>query len=62
MANAMTVSNSFGEKKIDKDLTTKRIDPVDAVIDCHKIAMVNKPKTIDVSKYATDEFLDKLWG
>lgn len=62
MANATTTSNSFGEKKIDKDLATKRIDPVDAIIDSHKIAMVNKPKTIDVSKYATDEFLDKLWG
>ncbi|MED1407226.1 terminase large subunit, partial [Bacillus mycoides] len=32
MANAKTVSNSFGEIKIDKHLEQKRIDPIDAVI------------------------------
>ena len=36
IANAKTVSNSFGEIKIDKDLRTKRIDPVDAIIDAWK--------------------------
>ncbi|WP_169744632.1 terminase large subunit [Paenibacillus stellifer] len=41
MANAKTVSNSFGEIKIDKDpkAKTKRIDPVDAVIDSHKLTL-----------------------
>lgn len=33
MTNAKTVSNSFGETKVDKELRTGRIDPVDAVID-----------------------------
>ncbi|TPG84969.1 terminase large subunit [Brevibacillus laterosporus] len=44
MANAKTTSNSFGEIKIDKDPTakTKRIDPVDAVIDSHKLVMSNR--------------------
>jgi len=42
MANAKTVSNSFGEIKIDKDLQKKRIDPCDAVIDAHKLAMANE--------------------
>lgn len=36
--NAKTVSNSFKEIKIDKDLSTKRIDPIDACIDAHKLA------------------------
>ncbi|KAF6618271.1 terminase large subunit [Paenibacillus sp. EKM102P] len=41
MANAKTTSNSFGEIKIDKDpnAKTKRIDPVDAVIDSHKLTL-----------------------
>ncbi|WP_322925335.1 terminase large subunit [Paenibacillus campi] len=41
MANAKTTSNSFGETKIDKDpqAKTKRIDPVDAVLDAHKLTL-----------------------
>lgn len=41
MANAKTTSNSFGEIKIDKDprSKTRRIDPVDAVIDSHKLTL-----------------------
>ena len=39
--NAVTITNSFGEIKIDKEngKRTKRIDPVDACIDAHVIAM-----------------------
>ncbi len=44
IANAKTVSNSFGEIKIDKDLRRKRIDPVDAVIDAWKVAMKEEYK------------------
>lgn len=46
MANAKTTSNSFDEIKIDKDpkAKTKRIDPVDAVIDSHKLTLASKPK------------------
>lgn len=39
MRNAKTTSNSFGEIKIDKESQTKRIDPVDAVIDVHKLVL-----------------------
>lgn len=59
--NAKRVSNSFGEIKIDKEHNSEKIDPCDAVICSHKLAMTKKPK-IDVSKYATDDFLKKLWG
>lgn len=31
--------NSFGEVKIDKMLQKNRIDPCDAILDCHKVAM-----------------------
>lgn len=37
MINAKTVSNGYGEIKIDKDKRQKRIDPVDAIIDAHKL-------------------------
>ena len=39
MENAKTISNSYGEIKIDEDLTEDRIDPVDAVIDAWVMAM-----------------------
>lgn len=62
IVNAKTVKNSFGEIKIDKESQTKRIDPVDAVICSHKLAMRIKPKGIDIAKYATEDFLNKLWS
>jgi phage terminase large subunit-like protein len=61
--NAQTTSNSFGEIKIDKDLTVKRIDPCDAVIDAHKLALAGQSsKQIDVNDYLNDGTLDRLWG
>jgi len=53
MANAKTVSNSFGEIKVEKHAKTKRIDPVDAVIDAHKLTMANPGKKR--SRYETEE-------
>ncbi|WP_240040935.1 terminase large subunit [Paenibacillus ginsengarvi] len=45
MANAKTASNSFGEIKLEKDAATKRIDPIDAVVDVHKLVLAaGKPK------------------
>lgn len=44
MANAKTVSNSFGEIKIEKDSLSKRIDPIDAIIDAHKLTLSTRPK------------------
>lgn len=57
--NAVTVSNSFGEKKLDKDLRTKRIDPCDAVIDAWTMAMRGE-ETIDINA-AVEEWL-KVYG
>jgi phage terminase large subunit-like protein len=59
VANAKTVSNSFGEIKIDKDLRVKRIDPVDAVIDAWKEAMKNETKS-DINEI-TEDYL-KMMG
>ncbi|MGG1326855.1 terminase TerL endonuclease subunit [Bacillus tropicus] len=59
VANAKTVSNSFGEIKIDKHLKEKRIDPIDAIIDAYKMAMKGEVG-LNLSQYVTDENLDKL--
>lgn len=50
--NAKTTSNSFGEIKVDKDMQrkTRRIDPVDAVINAHKLAM-GSSKEIDLNAH-----------
>lgn len=62
IANAKTESNSFGEIKIVKGEPGKRIDPVDAVIDAHKLTLSMVEPIIDVSEFAEDDFLNKLWG
>lgn len=56
--NAKLTYNSFGECKIDKNYRTKRIDPVDAIIDVHKIMIENK-STIDIKK-TTESFLEMM--
>lgn len=50
LANAKTVSNSFGEIKIDKETATDRIDIVDAIMDAWAMAMKNEEKP-DAAKY-----------
>ena len=60
MANAKTEVNSYGETKLIKQDRTKRIDPVDAVIDSHKIAMQHKPSTPNLDEYTTDDYLDSI--
>lgn len=52
MINAVKVSNSFGEIKIDKEKRERRIDPCDAVICVHKLAM--KQKNINYDKVMSD--------
>lgn len=59
--NAKITHNSFGEIKIDKNLRVSRIDPCDAAIDAHKLAMAVRGGKVDVSKY-DDEFYNKWWG
>ena len=58
--NAQAVANSFGEIKVDKEQgkRNKRIDPVDAAIDAHLIAM--KPAThIDLDD-SIGKFMDLM--
>ena len=59
--NATLTSNSFKEIKIDKEHRTSRIDAADAAIDAHKL-MMTSVGGVDASKYATDDFLAKIWG
>ncbi|WP_083450918.1 terminase large subunit [Peribacillus butanolivorans] len=60
VANAETVSNSYGEIKIDKNLMRKRIDPVDAIIDAWTQSMKVK---FDFSRITGKEARKNLgWG
>lgn len=61
MHNARVVHNSFGEIKIDKETRPDKIDPCDAVICSHKLAMTKKPK-YNPNDYANDDILKKLWS
>jgi phage terminase large subunit-like protein len=49
--HAVTVENSFGERKIDKQpgRRNSRIDPVDAAIDAHFCRMKGQPKRVDLN-------------
>ncbi|MDE8676461.1 terminase large subunit [Priestia aryabhattai] len=58
--NAKLTYNSFGERKIDKNYRTKRIDPIDAIIDAHKIVVMNKEADIDINE-STEDYL-KMMG
>ena len=53
IANAKTISNNYGEIKIDKDITTDRIDPIDAIIDAWKPAMKEEYK-LDINESVND--------
>ena len=54
MLNAVTVSNSFGEIKIDKQTAKNRIDLCDAVIDAWKLYFINKEGEPDGEKLLDD--------
>ena len=60
--NAKIVKNSFGEKKVDKEPTakTKRIDPIDAMIDAHIAFMkLSKDEKVDYKKQM-EEYLKTM--
>ncbi|MDT8717613.1 terminase large subunit [Clostridium sp. 19966] len=61
--NCEVDKNSFGEIKLSKKGKFKRIDPVASAIFSHEmfISELNN-KSVDVSKYAGDEYLNKLWS
>ncbi len=60
--NAKIVRNSFGEKKVDKEPTakTKRIDPIDAMIDAHIAFMkLSKEEKVNYSEQM-EEYLKTM--
>ena len=62
VSNAKIVRNSLGDKKVDKEpkAKTKRIDPVDAMIDAHITYMkFNEKEAIDYDK-EMEEYLEKM--
>ena len=59
IANATTISNSFGEIKIDKQAQKNRIDPVDAILDAWKIMLLNKKEVINNDE-AVGEWLELM--
>lgn len=62
VSNAKLVKNSFNEKKVDKEpnAKTKRIDPVDAMINAHITQMkFNEKENIDYDKEMED-YLDQM--
>jgi len=53
--NAKTVSNSFGEIKVDKESRNARIDPIDAIVDAWKMAMSHQD-----DEGSIEDFLDMM--
>lgn len=66
MVNAAVVTNSFGEIKVDKKRKSghkeesKRIDPVDAVIDAYALMLLNKTSEINVLDDELEEYLKDM--
>lgn len=60
LANAKTITNNYGEIKIDKERQTERIDPVDAVIDAWTEAM--KTESEQNAAAAVEEWLAMMKG
>lgn len=62
VSNAKIVKNSFDEKKVDKEpnAKTKRIDPVDAMINAHITQMkFNEKENVDYNK-EMEEYLENM--
>lgn len=62
VGNAVTRQDHNGNIMLDKDKSTQRIDPIAATINAFVRAMFNNYGDLDVSEFAKDDFLDKLWG
>lgn len=56
IASAKVITNNYGEIKIDKEITTERIDPVDAILDAWKVAMCGEDIT---AEEAVEEWLQQ---
>ncbi len=62
IGNAVTTPLDKNENfMLDKGKSTDRIDPIAALLNAHVRTMYADPK-VDVSHYAEEEFLDKLWN
>lgn len=62
MGNAVTRQDHNGNLMLDKSKARERIDPVTALMNAHVRAMHQVGPTDDVSEFADEQFLDKLWG
>ncbi|WP_044895953.1 terminase large subunit [Bacillus alveayuensis] len=62
VGNAVTKKDAQENIMLDKSKSVDRIDPVAALINAHARAMFANAESVDVSEFATDDFLDKLWG
>ncbi|MGL5766900.1 MAG: terminase large subunit [Sarcina sp.] len=60
MGNTVIRQNN-GLIKIDKDASIRRIDPIDALLCGFKLAMYHEFE-FDITQYAEDDYLDKLYG
>ena len=55
------IKQSNGLIKIDKDASVKRIDPIDAILASHKLAMYHEFEK-DETRYSNREYFSKLYG
>lgn len=62
VGNAVVRQDHNENIQLDKDKSTSRIDPIAAVVNAMVRAMLLEEKPVDVSEFADDEFLNKLWG
>lgn len=62
VGNAVTRKDAQENIMLDKSKSTDRIDPLAALINAHARAMFANVESVDVSEFATDDFLDRLWG
>lgn len=61
-ANAKTVSNSFGEIKVEKETASKRIDPIYAILDGYKVWFANKGEVKQSANEAYDDWAELMRG
>lgn len=61
VGNAITRKDAQENIMLDKSKSVDRIDPLAALINAHARAMFANA-VIDVSEFASDDFLDKLWS
>lgn len=62
VGNAVTRDDHNGNIMLDKAKSRQRIDPIAATINAHVRAMFADGERVDVSEFAKDDFLKKLWG